>query len=81
MRTTTIDMHEDITEHVSYDRGYNQGYDAGMKRAWNLMGELAEYYKRQTSADHLMEDEDSGRAHGRLQAALYAQMVIKKDMV
>ena len=72
-------MHEDIVEHVSHDRGYNLGYEAGMKRAWNLMGELAQYYKSTIGVGHLMDDEDGGRASGRYQAALYAQMVIKKD--
>jgi len=74
-------MHEDITEHVAHDKGYNLGYEAGKKRAWDLMGELAQYYKSSAGAGHLMEDEDSGRATGRYEAALYAQMVIKKDNV
>ena len=74
-------MHETMTEHISYDKGYNAGYESGMKRAWDLMGELADYYKRESTSGHLMDDEDAGRAYGRYQAALYAQMVIKKDAV
>ncbi len=74
-------MHEDITEHVSHDKGYNSGYEAGRKRAWDLMGELADYYKRQAAAGHFMDEEDAGVAAGRYQAALYAQMVIKQDLV
>lgn len=74
-------MHETITEHISSDSGYNKGYQAGIKRAWDLMGELADYYKRQAATDHLMDEEDAGVAAGRYQAALYAQMVIKQDLV
>ena len=73
------DMHESITEHTSHDKGYNKGYQDGVKRAWNLVGELAEFYKRQVKSGHMMDEEDAGKASGRYEAALYAQMIIKKD--
>ena len=74
-------MHESITEHINQDKGYNDGYQAGVKRAWDLLGELAQYYKRGVEAGHLMDEEDAGKASGRYEAALYAQMVIKRDTV
>ena len=37
-------MSEEITEHVSYERGYNKGYEEGRKRAFHLLGELADFY-------------------------------------
>lgn len=74
-------MHETITEHISSDSGYNKGYQDGVKRAWNLIGELAAYYKQQLHSGHLMDEEDAGKASGRYEAALYAQMVIKKDQL
>ena len=72
-------MHKDIVEHVARDRGYNEGYKAGKKRAWDLMGELAEYYKEQLNPNPLAPPHQCDLEHGRWQAALYAQMVIKQD--
>ena len=74
-------MHEDIVEHVAYDKGYNIGHEEGKKLAWDLVGEVAECYKRQ------LELPDGGpgfrkrynKRVGRYEAALYAQMVIKKE--
>ena len=74
-------MHETMTEHISYDKGYNTGYEAGVKRAWDLIGELADFYKREATSGHLMDEEDAGKASGRYEAALYAQMVIKRDIL
>ena len=71
-------MHNDIIDHIARDSGYNKGYEAGMKRAWDLVGELVEYYRKEN-------DTDTGYVHsnheneGRYQAALYAQMVIKMN--
>ena len=71
-------MHNDIIDHIARDSGYNKGYDAGMERAWKLVGELVEYYKKEREGD-------TGYVHsnheneGRYQAALYAQMVIKMN--
>lgn len=67
-------MHEDITEHIAKDAGYNRGYQDGMHRAWNLVGELIDYYKREK-----MHDEQCPLREGRYQAALFAQMSIKMN--
>lgn len=83
------DMHESINEHINHDKGhntghdkgYNVGYQDGVKRAWDLVGELAARYKQAISTGHLMDEEDAGKASGRYEAALYAQMVIKKDSI
>lgn len=72
-------MHEDIVEHISRDKGYNEGFEAGKKRAWDLIGELAEYYKKQLNPDSLAPQHQSDLERGRYEAALYAQMVIKKN--
>ena len=67
-------MHEDITEHIAKDAGYNRGYEDGMHRAWNIVGELIDYYKREK-----MHDEECSLREGRYQAALFAQMSIKMN--
>ena len=76
-------MHEDIVEHISKDKGYNEGFEtgfeAGKKRAWYLIGEFAEYYKKQLNPDSLAPPHQSDLERGRYEAALYAQMVIKKN--
>ena len=38
-------MSEEITEHVSYDRGYNKGFVSGLKRAFELVGQLGDFYE------------------------------------
>lgn len=72
-------MHEDITEHIAHDKGYNQGVEDGMKNAWTLVGEIAKYYKQELD----LPDTRAGfrkryaQRVGRYEAALYLQMVIK----
>ena len=39
------------------------------------------YYDAGVESGHLMDEEDAGKASGRYEAALYAQMVIKRDTV
>ena len=85
-------MHEDIVEHVSYERGKNEkkprghasGYDIGvedgMKRAWDLAGQAAEWYNvkmKQRDLD-IGHDDDLGYL-ARYETCLYLQQVIKKN--
>jgi hypothetical protein len=72
-------MHDDITDHIAYDRGYNAGQEEATKRAWDLVGELAEWYRKQV----LLEKETSKQpaASGRYEATLYAQQVIKRGTI
>ena len=39
-------MHRTIVEHTSRDRGYNEGVEAGKKIAFDLIGEMADWYKK-----------------------------------
>ena len=61
-------------------RYYDEGYKAGRKRAFDLLEELITWYKKEAA-------KDTGYVHsnhlnqGRLEAALYAQMVISKDIL
>jgi len=73
-------MHEDITEHMSYDRGYNKGVEDGKKIAWDLVGQAIKWYNKELS---LPDDGPGFRKRyntrvGRYEAALYLQMVIKR---
>jgi hypothetical protein len=91
-------MHRDIVDHISYDRGFNtgheEGYEKGKKEAWDLMGELADWYKKQLTQQ--LEEGPVGNqsdifqkmylsktdlATGRYEATLYAQQVIKKGFI
>lgn len=73
-------MHEDIIEEAERS-GYNQGYEDGQKRVWDLLGEAAEWYRAQI----LMEDRDHRVTDlcyvARLETMLYAQQIIKKDSI
>ena len=51
-------MNEEITEHIAHDRGYNKGYEAGRKRAFELIGELAEFYENEVGIDEDASDEE-----------------------
>ena len=84
-------MHEDIVEHVSYERGKNEkkprghasGYDIGVedgqKRAWDLVGEAAEWYRVKMKERDLTvgHDDDLGYL-ARYETCLYIQQVIKR---
>ena len=67
-------MHNDIIDHIARDSGHDKGYEAGMERAWSLVGELVEFYKKERVPPQC----DTGN-EARYQAALYAQMVIKMN--
>lgn len=74
------DMHEDILEDMSKARGYNEGYDAGRKRAWDLLDKLADWYKEQANNPwSTTHDDTREESLAKRNAILYAQMVIKKD--
>ena len=76
-------MNEEITEHIAHDRGYNKGYEAGRKRAFELIGELAEFYEHEVGIDEDASDEEK-RLHensrrNQVNACRYAQHVIRKN--
>ena len=76
-------MSEQITEHVSYDRGYNKGFVSGLKRAFELVGQLAEFYENGLKVSEELSEEEK-RLHensnrGRANACRYAQHVIRKN--
>ena len=86
------DMHESITEHVASERGkeeakqifHKSGYDIGVedgrKRAWDLVGEAAEWYKSQMKQRQQTTDApDDMSLQARYETALWIQQVIKKD--
>ena len=76
-------MSEEITEHVSYDRGYNKGFEAGRKRAFELIGELADFYENGIGIDEDASDKEK-KEHERdcklqTNACRYAQVVIRNN--
>lgn len=74
---------DDISDHVHYDRGYNKGYEAGRKRAFELVGELAEFYDNGVGIDEDASDEekllDKNSRTSQVNACRYAQIVIRQD--
>jgi hypothetical protein len=76
-------MSEEITEHVSYERGYNKGYEAGRKRAFELIGELADFYEHGCGIDEDASDEekllDKNSRTSQVNACRYAQIVIRQN--
>jgi len=76
-------MSEEITEHVHYERGYNKGFEAGRKRAFELIGELADFYENGIGIDENASDEEK-KEHKRdcqlqTNACRYAQVVIRNN--
>lgn len=76
-------MSEEITEHVSYDRGYNKGFISGLKRAFELVGQLGDFYEDGVSISESATDEEK-RLHensrkNQVNACRYAQHVIRKN--
>lgn len=75
-------MHDDIIEHISDDAGYNRGFDAGMKRAWSLLGELAEFYKNNIIPHRDSSQEEKKRFGEDIQkqvnALHYGRFIIQK---
>ena len=74
-------MNEDIIEHISRDKGYNEGYEAGQKRVWDLLGEAAEWYRAQMLAEDASDTVSDLCYSARLETVLYAQQIIKKDSI
>ena len=81
-------MHETIIEHVHHDRGkressddrYDDGFKAGNKRAWDLVGAAADWYKSQINIrEQSVGCEDDMSMRARYEAALWIQRAIKKD--
>ena len=76
-------MSEEITEHVSYDRGYNKGFVSGLKRAFELVGQLGDFYEDGVGISENVTDEEK-RLHensrrNQVNACRYAQHVIRKN--
>lgn len=76
-------MSEEITEHVSYDRGYNKGFISGLKRAFELVGQLGDFYEDGVGVSENATDEEK-RLHensrrNQVNACRYAQHVIRKN--
>ena len=76
-------MSEEITEHVSYDRGYNKGFVSGLKRAFELVGQLGDFYEDGVSISESATDEEK-RLHensrrNQVNACRYAQHVNSKN--
>ena len=76
-------MSEEITEHVSYDRGYNKGFVSGLKRAFELVGKLGDFYEDGVRVSENVTDEEK-RLHensrrNQVNACRYAQHVIRKN--
>lgn len=73
-------MHRTITEHVNHDAGYNRGYQAGLKRAWDLIGEAAEWEKEQAHHAEMRDEKNNQAFHqARKMSLLHAQMMITKN--
>ncbi|RPG65061.1 MAG: hypothetical protein CBC02_008220 [Flavobacteriaceae bacterium TMED42] len=76
-------MNEEITEHVAYDRGYNKGFEEGRKRAFDLLGELADFYEHGYGIDEDASDEekllDKNSRTSQVNACRYAQIVIRQN--
>ena len=74
---------DDISDHVHYDRGYNKGYEEGRKRAFHLLGELADFYEHGCGIDENASDEekllDKNSRTSQVNACRYAQIVIRQN--
>ena len=72
-------MHQTIVEHINQDAGYNRGYQAGLKRAWDLLEEAARWYDDQSDLHQKDKPDQAQRYHDRKMALLWAQMLITKN--
>ena len=76
-------MSEQITEHVSYDRGYNKGFVSGLKRAFELVGQLGDFYEDGVGISENATDEEKllheNSRKNQVNACRYAQHVIRKN--
>ena len=76
-------MSEEITESVHFDRGYNKGFVSGLKRAFELVGQLGDFYEDGLGVSENATDEEK-RLHenskkNQVNACRYAQHVIRKN--
>lgn len=76
-------MSEEITESVYFDRGYNKGFVSGLKRAFELVGELGNFYESEVGVSENATDEEK-RLHensnkNKVNVCRYAQHVIRKN--
>lgn len=74
---------DEISDHVHYERGYNKGFEAGRKRAFGLIGELADFYENGIGIEEDASDKEK-KQHERdckiqTNACRYAQIVIRKN--
>ena len=65
------------------DRGYNKGFVSGLKRAFELVGQLGDFYEYGVSISESATDEEK-RLHensrrNQVNACRYAQHVIRKN--
>lgn len=73
-------MHRTIVEHINQDASYNRGYQAGLKRAWDLIGEAAEWEKEQAHHTEIGNDKNNQAYHqARKMSLLHAQMILTKE--
>ena len=76
-------MSVEITESVHFDRGYNKGFVSGLKRAFELVGQLGDFYEDGLGVSENATDEEK-RLHensrkNQVNACRYAQHVIRKN--
>ena len=72
-----------ISDSVHYDRGYDKGYEAGRRRAFELVGQLGDFYEKGVGISKNAPDEEK-RLHensrrNQVNACRYAQHVIRKN--
>jgi len=73
-----------ISDSVHFERGYNKGFEAGCRRAFELIGELADFYENGVGIDEDTSSEEEKREHKRdrqlqTNACRYAQVVIRQN--
>ena len=74
-----MSMHEEIVANINKDTGYNTGYQAGVKHAWDMLQQAADFYG---DTGKLYEQSDPAKAERhreRRMALLYGQMLITKS--
>lgn len=79
-------MHEDIVEYTAKDAGYNAGLEDGKKRAWDLMGDAADWYMDQIKMKRAKNETDGTEGYiddtelqARWESFVLAQQIIRKD--
>jgi len=80
-------MSEQIIENVYFERGYTKGKEdgfvSGLKRAFELVGELGDFYENAVLVNENASNEEKrlyeNSYRGRVNACRYAQHVIRKN--